>query len=107
MSESRHTPGPWRTNKSGYVYGPDCVVARCGDFSAKDLIEFSGDRWNADARLISAAPELLDGCNAILGLITLISGRDDISPEIREALTNSHRIDDARAAIRKATGDAL
>ena len=50
------TPGPWHCrNKVGVVYGPDCIVARCGDFAAKELVEFNGDRWKADAAHIAAA----------------------------------------------------
>ena len=50
------TPGPWHCrNKVGVVYGPDCIVARCGGFAAKELVEFNGDRWKADAAHIAAA----------------------------------------------------
>lgn len=45
------------------------------------------------------APTLLNGCNALLGLLKLIAGRDDINDEVRAALTSGHRIDEARAAI--------
>jgi hypothetical protein len=46
--------------------------------------------------------ELYNGCNALLGLIQLILNRGDITPELREALNTSHRIEEARAAIAKA-----
>ena len=52
------------------------------------------------------AEALLNGCNALLGLIQLVRSRPDISPEIREALTTSHRIDEAMAAIARATQPA-
>ena len=62
-----HTPIPWkRNNKVGYVFGPDCVVARCGDFSDKTphLVEMNGDRWNADADFIVEAVNSIDALRA-------------------------------------------
>ena len=62
-----HTPIPWkRNNKVGYVFGPDCVVARCGDFSDKTphLVEMNGDRWNADADFIVDAVNSIDALRA-------------------------------------------
>jgi hypothetical protein len=58
----------------------------------------------APAKAVEGASELLNGCNALLGLIQLVCGRDDIPPAIKEALENSHRVTEARAAIAKATG---
>lgn len=48
--------------------------------------------------------DLLDGCNGLLGLIQLISVRDDLTPELREVLETNYRIHDARAAVAKAAG---
>ena len=62
-----HTPLPWKkNNKVGYVFGPDCVVARCGDFSDKTphLVEMNGDRWNADADFIVEAVNSIDALRA-------------------------------------------
>ena len=50
------TPGPWRGYKnSGYVYGPDVVVAKCGEFKDKELLRFNKERWGNDAVYIAAA----------------------------------------------------
>lgn len=48
---------------------------------------------------------LLNGCNAMLGLIQLILARDDLTPELREAIMmqEGHRIGEARAAVEKVT----
>jgi hypothetical protein len=59
----------------------------------------------ANARLIAAAPELYDGCNAMLGLVQLLLGRDDLSDDLRLALTTNHRIAEAEAAVAKAGGE--
>jgi hypothetical protein len=60
---------------------------------------------DAHARLFAAAPDLLNGCNSLLGLIHLISSRSDFPPDIKLLLANNHRIIDAQAAIAKATGE--
>lgn len=64
---SKATPRPWiNRNKVGYVYGPDCVVATCGDFKDKTLAKFNADRWNADAALIVRAVNSFDALVAAL-----------------------------------------
>lgn len=51
----QHTPGPWHITDD-YITGPDDLVIV--DF------EFNGNStWNeANARLVAAAPELLEAC---------------------------------------------
>jgi hypothetical protein len=114
---TKHTRGPWKCDKDpvfgswfvrqdpkdwngmGYQLICDCPAERKGTHY--------GDMFKANAALIAAAPDLLDGCNALLGLIQLITGRDDLPPAIREALETSHRVDEAKAAIAKALPPAL
>jgi hypothetical protein len=56
-----HTPGPWRYVKNtGVVTSDECHIGYIGDFKDKELLRFNKDRWEADARLIAAAPELLE-----------------------------------------------
>jgi hypothetical protein len=43
--------------------------------------------------------ELTQALNGMIGLIVLVSGRDDISPELREVFNNNHRIAAALDAI--------
>jgi hypothetical protein len=38
----------------------------------------------------------------MLGLVQLVLGRDDLSPELRRVLTTNHRIDEAKSAVTKA-----
>lgn len=112
MSGAQHTPGEWVVD--GYGAGQRVVVKGRDGFSGGYRIadaHFSSTlarcvpvaEMQANARLIAAAPELLDGCNALLGLIQLVCARDDMPAAIREALETSHRVDEARAAIAKAT----
>ena len=50
------TPGPWRGYKnSGYVYGSDVIVAKCGEFKDKELLRFNKERWGNDTAYIAAA----------------------------------------------------
>jgi hypothetical protein len=58
----------------------------------------------ANAHLISAAPDLYGGCNALIGLIQLVCGRDDMPREIKDALLLSHRMTEALEALAKAEG---
>jgi hypothetical protein len=72
-----------------------------------------GDVHIALSRAVDAAVELkaqrdalVKGCDALLGLLQLMCARKDMPPEIREHLTHSHRIDEARRAIARAKGEA-
>ena len=84
---SKHTPGPW--NRLGTVVWDEKmgrVVAQC----ATTLNQMQAD--DANARLIAAAPDLLEALKEILTLPQLIGGG-----------TVSIPIQNARAAIAKAT----
>lgn len=101
------TPGPWRV-AAGEIYGagdesPIGVVYRAEGWCTGESVETEDQ---ANARLIEAAPDLLNGCNALRGLIQLIRGRDDLPADLRAALQDNHRMAEAEAAITKATGAA-
>jgi hypothetical protein len=58
------------------------------------------DTWRRVAeRLERERHDLVNGCNALLGLIQLVCSRDDMPPAIREALETSHRLEEARASL--------
>ena len=88
MIKAKHTPGPWKIdygyNRSINFIGP-CVPD-----------QYAGSSWlrvtEANARLIAAAPELLD---ALKGMLEVFG--DEFG------MGNSSVCDDARAAITKAT----
>jgi hypothetical protein len=97
MNEPAHTPGPW-----GYTLGQvmrvttrdgGCVagVHRIGGFTGR------GDPavWGANARLIAAAPDLLDACQAAAFELTDAVGvlgrvRDACRAAASKALTPDH-----------------
>lgn len=68
---SAHTPGPWTQDGFNMSSVIRCVVERgspdakhtCGDYET--IAECRGENWRANARLIAAAPELLDALQSI------------------------------------------
>lgn len=96
---SEHTPGPWQ-----WYWRTEDGVANCGVFhEPREGMAYSvcrapqyqtKDQWESDARLIAAAPDLLDALQAIV-----------YSAAANQAAVNYPLIDDARAAIAKATGE--
>lgn len=99
---SKHSPGPWFTKREGFstVY----VEARISggmlqDVAACGPTEAGSEQQEANARLISAAPELLDALKLCEGNISslLASAHPKVFGVWLEVV---------RAAIAKATGDA-
>lgn len=101
-----HTPGPWDVSRHATPEShPQFGVyfsGRCASPRSHDLAIVRGDNAEADARLISAAPELLEALENLLaheGEIEVSS----IGVELdSEALVAARR--KAKAAIAKATG---
>jgi hypothetical protein len=97
-----HTQGPWGPISDEFG---DCEmgVAWPGDSRGHFLaVAQSGDpdELRANARLIAAAPELLDALQHALERLECIPGDRDETGVIL------HSINKARAAIARATGDA-
>jgi hypothetical protein len=89
---TKHTPGPW-VQEGRHVEafdGKECVMG----------IEIYGpeDEALANARLIAAAPELLEVLRFTLAELEVSAIRDGLEPEELVAVTK------ARAAIAKAEG---
>lgn len=96
MSQAKHTPGPWVVD--GDVIRGD--QQRNGSISVASMLDVSypygrraGESKHANARLIAAAPELLDA------LVEAASGYSEFSEGDCEILRK------CRAAIAKATGE--
>ena len=113
---SKHTPGPWFVqdgyltiyNLSEGTVGTTCAIA-------KVLREQPGDdQAEANARLIAAAPELLEACEAAIRYDAVIQTCANDPERMSSACTAegddldglyNDWIRKARAAIRKATGE--
>lgn len=98
MDEKKHTPGPWRAGRDGTVV---CDAQHSGNHLMReaDLSFYDGHLLAesianpADARLVAAAPELLEALKRIEQGCSFPS--DDVQRAMRDV---------ARAAIAKAEG---
>jgi hypothetical protein len=107
MSAPMHTPGPWRSEKGsdGFV-----IVGnpkwRCTRFGVRGeweiaVIDTDGEDDGANARLITAAPELLDAAEKAIALI------DDMARFVGQmALRDYGNFDAAPTALRHAIAKA-
>ena len=82
---SKHTPGPWEVT-FGKAEG-------CGEFAVhNDVTICTGDNeataWEANARLIAAAPELLAACKELLGWAKEVDG-ENRWPEVAAAIAKA------------------
>ena len=98
---TKHTPAPWVYSRNS---NPICILGDWrGDGSYSDVAEIAPQERQealANARLISAAPDLLAACHALMRAEAMQEGKrgGEIMGQISLA------IDAARAAIAKATG---
>ena len=97
MSNAQHTPGPWMvatSNSWRRILGARsesvCEPIKQND-GHPDLYFRNGGADGPDARLIAAAPDLLEACKRLLGCMALANWEGDPTAEF------------ARAAIAKAS----
>lgn len=95
-----HTRGPWKVNKYGSIgageNGHEPIVANVEPFYGTDRKH--GDH-QANARLIAAAPKLLEALKALNDVLCTTEDTRESRHKGREALIA------ARSAIREATGE--
>jgi len=87
------TPGPWELmvrhyDKAKYITADDC------DYSICSVTDYADMPWEANAKLIAAAPDLLEA------LVNFIGTVETVDPGVYR-----DTIDEAREAIKKATGE--
>lgn len=89
---SKHTQGPWTTvaRTNSYI---DIEAQNQQGYAAKKIASVSINNHEANARLIAAAPELLEA----LQLVTMTAGWQYMLAETRDLIN---------AAIAKATGES-
>ncbi len=86
---TKHTPGPWKVDGDTYITAHSLIIAHCKQNGSLKL-----EDAQANARLIAAAPELLEALEyAVLGLKA--EQPSDYSFDLAFSM--------ARAAIKKAT----
>ncbi len=105
--DTKHTPGEWHIEKSGTgkynrvftIYGTDNLCEKCGKGDGQWLIcetlesAVGYKKAEANAKLIAAAPELLEALQGILDI-----GKRDTSNPKYDCYYNT-----AKEAIKKAT----
>ena len=94
---SKHTPGPWSVHRWSWpteVTGPIHQVISSDNFLTAFVPAWDDPRpgeveaseeAKANARLIAAAPELLEACKVALGIIGFGAEHDQISDAIAKA----------------------
>jgi len=108
MSEQKHTPGPWKANLYlGGAYAIDRIAPN-GDRLATVATVCGALETKANARLIAAAPDLLEACrNAERTIRRLCQMYNEEVDHIDEYLESSDKnIKPIRKAIAKAEGGA-
>ena len=88
---SNHTPGPWGSFRDDL--SPYCLVGGASGNGAI-IAEVYGENDDADARIMAAAPDLLDALDVLLARCQVLDEADCSTRELAQA----------RAAIAKARG---
>jgi hypothetical protein len=97
---SKHTPGPWHHVGAWVEVEDDNIpdICFCGpEDLCQDHLEWDWDTVSANAKLISAAPDMLKALRALLRMPAF-----DGTKKTSEARRKAKR--QARSAIAKATG---
>ena len=115
MSKQQHTPGPWFSDSEGNIWrrDPKDLYQNGGGVAGEKPLATVHKGWNhpgavgypleANARLISAAPELLEALEAILPFIPNTSASEGGAARFS---ANVAAADKVRAAIAKARGES-
>jgi hypothetical protein len=91
---NKHTPGPWHVFKDSSIY------SKHADYTLAEMVAgMTVEEWDANARLMAAAPELLEALQSFLNWSDSVYYGEDTRRELVRAK------DKARAAIVKATGE--
>jgi hypothetical protein len=110
MSKSKHTPGPWKAQPrefpegQWFLEGQWEVVSTCENerLIAEAAPHIDSDSEEANARLIAAAPELLEALVDLTRVMPVLPADAKNIRGIEQQYDAANRA--ARAAIAKATG---
>ena len=77
MSKSKHTPGRWKVhcNHKQMVHNDKVQIANMGAVSCFPVKRLSDKENEANAKLIAAAPELLECLKEIKGTATMATSK--------------------------------
>ena len=96
MTQGKHTPGPWVQSGDACIVGQDRK-----DVAYLTRNTMPNPELRANARLIAAAPDMLEACQIISDCANSAKGMT--AAQVRIALDMAANT--ARAAIAKATGE--
>ena len=99
MTASNHTPGPWRVAPQSDYAGDDINIdaSTRGYVACAGKVGISNGEAEANARLIAAAPDLLD-------MLAAAAARIEVAAAEGNTILSAW-LPDARAAIARARGD--
>ena len=104
--KTKHTPGPWKINQTTLYRGEEMISDESGQFIAGIS---NRDESEANAKLIAAAPEMLDALKAVYDLIdsgVLVrdtSKDDDFAYFTKQSVKINNAVVLMNKAIEKAT----
>jgi hypothetical protein len=98
MSKTNYTPAPWTVDGTTAAENLD-VISKGGRVAMLDCDDIDADTLEANARLIAAAPDLLE---ALQDAEFLLRKAGQLAGAMQDSFNRSAA--DARAAIQKATG---
>lgn len=106
-----HTPGPWRQFAQNIEdeNDPDyrSISAGSGLFLHRTGFEITGFISEADARLIAAAPELLEACRLVLDAIEQANLRGEVLWIHRNSAVHESASERLQHVIERATGGTV
>ena len=95
---SKHSKGPWHRSGANTIHSKaDRVIVCYVGTADEEVREFNGERFEADADLVAAAPDLLEACEMAEACFVSLFGED--------ANHRAPALDSLRAAIKKARGE--
>lgn len=111
MTNEKHTPGPWVIQRNDTSISDDGLIriqSRSGDPHAAVFPAIHDDAATAEAnaRLISAAPDLLEIARRLAEHFPPLSGGELFPQDIADWLIDGGGMDATRAALAKARGES-
>ena len=89
---NRYTPGPWRAGPGGRILAPEpqtVLVCRVGAYDDPELLPYCRERWQADAQMIAAAPELLAALEGLTEGPLSLNELNELMADAREVIAKA------------------